>query len=261
MPRQPRPWLVIWPLEFMPVDKTLAALQDIRQRIKDGSPKTEGERMDVLLMHNSIVGCSHAGWVCDSGLDADVVCEGFDCVLSGHFHDHQTFGPDGRGMYLSAPMHHRFDDIGRKAGFWALTFKEGGEIKKQFFNGRAPEFHEADWEHGRLVAGSSAREVSEGDYLRIQARATHAVWAGGVKAELEVAVAKLCASGIRASYKHVPMYHHEARIKTHGDMAVATMERNIESYVDSVEVDTNGLDASRLKRIGLEMLNGARRAK
>lgn len=255
-PIQPRPWLVIWPVEFMPVEETKAALRDIRERIADGLPGTKGERMDVLVIHNAIVGCSHVGWVCDSGLDADEVCEGFDYVIAGHFHDHQTFGPDGRGMYLGAPMHHRFDDAGRKAGFWALKFTEGHTMYKKWYGGRAPTFHESEFFDPGLDA--LAKELIPNDYLRLKVTATHSEWVT-IKPDVAAAVEVLKAEGIRASFIHKPVYHHAARIKSHGKMGVATMDENVEAYVMSTDVDTAGLDLKKLKAIGRAALENARK--
>lgn len=250
----PKPWLVFWPVEFMNFEATRATLHDIQEQIKDGLPDTWGERMDVLLFHNSILGCTHSGWLCDIGMSADEVCEGFDFVISGHFHDTQMFG-DGRGMYLGAPMHHRFDDAGRKAGIWLMEFHEGGEITRSFYNGKAPRFHEVDW-------GTEPEEtINSGDYLRYKVSATHAEWAK-LRSAVEVAVADVQRRhGVRASFRHVPVYHHEARIESHGDMAMAGAATNVSAYVDASDVDTSGLSLKRLREIGAQALEASRRAK
>lgn len=255
-PVQPRPWLVFWPVEFMPVDETMAAIRDIRERIADGLPATNGERMDILVLHNAIVGCSHVGWVCDSGLDADEVCEGFDQVIAGHFHDHQTFGPDGRGMYLGAPMHHRFDDAGRRAGFWVMKFAEGKGVSKKWYSGKAPTFHNVD--HDDPTIEDIVDALNPGDYLRIKVTATHSEWVGLRRDVLDVAEQLRAEHGLRVSVTHKPVYHHTARIKTHGKMGVSTMEENVDNYVMSADVDTTGLDLKKLKAIGRMALAEAR---
>lgn len=251
----PRPWLVFWPLEFMPVEDTRSALHDIREQIKDGLPQVESrERMDVLLMHNSIEGCQHAGWVCDDGLTADEVCEGFDYVIAGHFHDTQTFGPDDNGMYLGAPMHHRFSDVGRDAGFWALTFIEGEGMRKRFFNGKSPRFHEADW---KGAVGDSDEDVKPNDYLKVKVTATHANWVTERPAVIE-AVEELKRRGVRASFKHIPIYHHTARIKGHDGMDAISMDKAVPGYLKAPDVDITGLDRAKLKAIGRAALAAAR---
>lgn len=257
-PILPRPWLVFWPLEFMPIEATRKSLEDIRARIRDGVPKVHfGERMDVLLFHNAVMGCTHGGWECDDGLAPEEMCDGFDFAVGGHFHDTQVFGPDGRGMYLGAPMHHRFSDVGRRAGVWALTFKEGGEVTKAFYNGRAPRFHEAVWLDGKSEF-TSDEDRNAGDYVRIKVTATHAEWST-LKPQVIAEAERLTKLGLRVSFKHTPLYHHETRIKTHDGMARASMESNVEAYADADDVDTSGLDIARLKTLGREVLSGARR--
>lgn len=251
-PFQVRPWLTFWPVEFMPVEATLARLEDIRAQIADGIPSARRKRVDVLVMHNSIMGCSHGGWICDSGLDANEVCRGFDHVISGHFHDHQPFG--GVGFYLGSPMHHRFDDAGRFDGFWLLEFAPDGTLEKKHCKSKTPRFHELDYESSELV--KQLKLCAPGDYVRLKAHATHTEWVE-LKPKLVALAEKLSKAGLRVSLIHKPAYHHITRIAVKKDGTTVSMRENVESYVDSPTVDTSGLDVARLKRIGAEALSTA----
>src|SRR5690606_29453075 len=132
---QVRDWLNFWPVEYSPMERAKDLIGACRERAK----KQSGS--NVLLMHQSVLGCTHIGWICDDGLSPEEVCEGFDWVFTGHFHDPQNFGPNKKGLNLGAPMHHRFDDAGRKAGFWYVRFEEDGSAKRVFIDGGCPNFH------------------------------------------------------------------------------------------------------------------------
>lgn len=238
----PRPWLSFWPLEFSPIERTREALKVMQ--LKRGVT-------NVLLMHNSIVGCTHCGWTCEEGqgLEASELTDHFDHVLSGHFHDPQEFGRNGR--YLGAPMHHRFDDVGRAAGFWIMEWRQSGERKEVFVDGGAPRFHTVSFSDKDACTGLKART---GDYVRVIVRCTHAKL---VKRQIATAryVEELAAKGLRASWIHDPVYHHVSRLPmAKGDkVEVLTPRKMVPSYVEAVEVDTSGLDRKALKRLGREI--------
>lgn len=240
-PFWPREWLTFWPLEFSPLDRTREALRAMELRCG----------INTLLMHNSIVGCTHGGWTCEDGhgLDARELTERFDHVLSGHFHDPQKFGRNGR--YLGAPMHHRFDDVGRPAGFWVMQWRRDGTRKEVFVDGGCPRFHTtrlSDW-------GTEELKTRPGDYVRVIVRCTHAKL---VKRAVEADryVAELTAQGLRAKWVHEPVYHHTARLakkSASGAVTIPSPRKMVSGYVDAVEVDTSGLDAKALKRLGREI--------
>jgi DNA repair exonuclease SbcCD nuclease subunit len=233
----PRPWLTFWPLEFSPIERTREALKAM--------PLKRGVT-NVLLMHNSIVGCTHSGWTCEEGqgLDASELTDHFDHVLSGHFHDPQRFGRNGR--YLGAPMHHRFDDVGRPAGYWVMEWRKSGVRKEAFIDGGCPRFHTV-----RLGDELKARP---GDYVRVIVRCTHAKL---VKRQIAADryVDELTAKGLRANWIHEPVYHHVSRLPTSkaGAVEVLTPRKMVPSYVEAVEVDTSGLDRKALKRLGRDI--------
>jgi len=69
----------------------------------------------VVLIHQSVTGCVDGAWTCTAGLDADAAFDGFEIVLSGHFHDPQRFD---RGQYLGAVCQHHFGDTGSRRGWY-----------------------------------------------------------------------------------------------------------------------------------------------
>jgi hypothetical protein len=240
----PRPWLNFWCMEYASIKRTREILAAMHEKLE----ASMYEGVNVLLMHNSVLGCSHVGWVCDNGLDAEEVCRGFTYVLSGHFHDHQLFGDNG--MYLGAPMHHRYDDAGRRSGFHIVTFNRDGSRGVVSIKGNAPRFHTAVW------PDAPAEDPKPRDYLRHEIHATHADYAAMLP-EIREAVAAEQADGIRASYKHKPIYHHEERIESHGDTATLTMPAAVSAYADMADVATGTLDKVKLKELGHQALEAA----
>lgn len=243
-------WLRMWPIEYCPSETALEHLAAIRAQVE-----ADRRTLEVLLLHHSIVGCSHLGWVCDDGLVADEVTAGFDRVYSGHFHEAQRFGSKGTGLYLGAPMHHRMDDEGREAGFWVVEYNDDGTVEESFYDGGAPRFHSTKW------AGSSAKtkhKASPGDYLRVYVEATHAEWLV-LRPSVERYVEVLKSQGIHAEHKLKPTYHHDVRIAPSTIGERARMEDMVPAYVDAPEVDTTGLDPVKLKAIGRQAIDEARR--
>lgn len=239
-----QPWLHFWPLAFMPMSETREALKGIREAMDE-------DVTNVLLFHNSVEGAKHMGWVCDDGIDGDELCEGFDWVLSGHFHEHQSFGSEDEGMYLSAPMHHDFRDVGRQAGYWVIEFGEEGEREDTFVDPGLPQFHVF------TDLDTKAKSAKRGDYVRLEVPATHADWIK-LKPKAEEACARLEADGIRADYKHKPIYHHKTRLKKAEGKAKLTLDDALEQYVEASDVVIGGLDPLTLKRLGRDILASAR---
>lgn len=246
----PEPWIHFWPLEFAPLDRT----REILSRI--GLNKSI---VNVLLMHNSIAGCTHVGWKCEEGLglDPNEATDRFDHVLSGHFHTPQEFGNSGR--YLGAPLHLRYDDVGRQAGFWIIDFYKDGSREETFFDGMAPRFHVLDIgdkvSYKEFISSMTinSERVRKGDFVRLSITCTNARLVKK-KPSLELIVSKLQDAGIRASWFHDPVYHHTRRIVSKSkDTDVVPIKEMISSYVDAVEVDTRGLDVNQLKIIGQEI--------
>jgi DNA repair exonuclease SbcCD nuclease subunit len=236
-------WLTFWPIEFMPSEKFWIKHAEAAAMGRDRGGT------NVLIGHQSVVGCTHVGWTCDDGLDADKVVEGFDHAIFGHFHDHQAFGTDDKGMYCGAPMHHRFDDEGRWGGFWIMTFREDGTVDKKFIRGRAPKFFQVDFEDR-----GQTENWSHGDYIRLIVKATHAEFQR-LLPQVREWRDMMNAGCYRASFTHRPTYHHETRLKDHGDSATIKMDDAIRAYVKAGDVDTQGLDKKKLKALGIEAFN------
>jgi DNA repair exonuclease SbcCD nuclease subunit len=242
VPISPTDWLTFHPIEYSTQERAREYLSAVT---------TDHRKIDVGLMHHSILGCEHEGWVCDDGLTPEEACAPFDWVFSGHFHTTQKFGD--RGMYLGAPMHHRFDDAGRKAGYWGVEFDEHGERKLKFFDGGAPHFFEYDWplpkEAGKLPRPS--------DYVRIKCTSTIARWQT-LKTRVIETVDGLTKAGFRASFQHKPLYHHTTRLEKKGEPTALRPELMMRSYLRSSNVDKSGLDSKRLAQIGAEALSAAK---
>lgn len=241
-PMRVRGWLEMWPLAFMPVTDTVAALAKM---------SLDTDITNVLLFHNSVLGAMHMSWKCDDGMEPDKVVGGFDWVLCGHFHDHQEFG-DGKGMYLGAPMHHHYGDVGREAGYWVITFDDEGGREDEFIDPGLPHFHV----HKNLA--TKAKSAKKGDYVRYEIHATHADWASMQPQAVE-AIARLQTQGVHADYKHKPIYHHKTRLKKAvGGKTKLSMDDAISQYVDAADVVTGDLDPKLLKRIGRDALAAVR---
>jgi len=241
-------WLRFRPVEYSHTDRAVRAIRDIQTAVMAGPAAT-----NVLLLHHSVLGCTHLGWTCDDGLDAYETCEGFDHVLSGHFHTPQMFGPDDKGRYLGAPMHHRMDDEGRPAGYWLVDFTPDGR-DETFVDGGAPLMWSAAW---RGSAAKTKHDARPGDYLRVTVEATQPEWVSVRPAVYEY-IERLKGEGNRASAKHRPIYHHAERLVT-STIGGLSLEAMTDAYVASADVDTAGLDVDLLRSIGRQAMEEARR--
>jgi len=250
----PESWIHFWPLEFAPLDRTREILSHIG---------LNRSIVNVLLMHNSIVGCTHVGWKCEEGLglDPNEMTDRFDHVLSGHFHTPQEFGNNGR--YLGSPLQLRYDDVGREAGYWIIDFYKDGALsgsrEETFFDGMAPRFHILDVgdkvSYREFVSSMTidGERVRKGDFIRFSITCTNSQLVKK-KPSLESLVSKLQDAGVRASWFHDPVYHHTRRIVSKSkDSDIVPVREMISSYIEAVEVDTSGLDTKQLKIIGQEI--------
>jgi DNA repair exonuclease SbcCD nuclease subunit len=237
-------WLRFWPVPYGSVNRTRKRLELYRQQIKRGRRACE-----VLLLHHSILGCTHEGWQCDVGLTPEEAREGFDYTLSGHFHTTQFFGADGRGLYLGSPLHFRFDDAERKAGWWHISFFKDREWQPKFISSRLPRFRQVTWPE-------KLQKFRSGDYLRINLVATHAEYAL-LKPKAQAYCNEMIQAGVRAQLHHTPLYHHAKRLKP-SKKGKASMLHVVDQYVDAIDVDTNGLQAKRLRDMGKQAIEAGR---
>lgn len=252
-PFKPRDWLSFWPLEFAPLEVNREMLARF---------KLSKNRVNTLLMHNSVVGCTHVGWKCEEGMgfDADEVTARFDHVLSGHFHDPQKFGTNGR--FLGAPMHHRFDDMGREAGYWMIDWTEDGDREEQFIDGDAPRFHQLDIDdedarqHFLTTHFIGDEQVRALDYVKVRVQCTHADLIQR-KPKVEELIANMRAEEMRVMWFHDPVYQHTNRIVDEaGDASKVVSPRGmVTGYVEAPEVDTTGLDRKKLKQLGRDIFD------
>ena len=238
------PWLRIYACPYAPIEENRASVQRMREEL-------DKDAYNVLLFHNSVLGCKHLAWLCDDGIDADELCEGWDQVISGHFHTRQKFGDCGR--YLGAPMQHHFGDRGERRGFYAVTFKRDEGTKYTFIPSRLPEFHQVE---GYQL--DDLPELREGDYIRLKVECTHADWKM-IEPEAGATVDALKAMGIHAHYKHKPIYHHTERGISTDEMENISMDEMASRYVNSSDVVLGELDPDILKELGRQFLEEARR--
>ncbi|MGW8177323.1 MAG: metallophosphoesterase family protein [bacterium] len=248
-------WLRFHPVPFCPSEDAMTWINGYQSEI--ASSPASG--MDVLLLHHSIVGCEHLGWTCDQGLDSELICEGFDAVFAGHFHEHQKFGPDLQGMYLGAPMHHNYGDVGRGAQFWVITFAETGKITTQAMDPNLPKFFKAELDDELNSVGEWDPTIHmpvRGDFVRYEVWATAERWTE-IKPRVVENVEEMRLMGIRASFKHKPIRAHGVRFGTprHGVTSVS-MEGFVKKYVEVAwdSASHSAEDNAAILGIGLNIL-------
>jgi len=253
-PITPRPWLTLQPLPYSNHELARARLADLASE-----PKPEGSTR-VALIHQAIIGAKHQGWTCDDGLDGEEVARGFDYVFAGHFHTHQEFS-GGRGMYLGAPMHHHFGDVGDELrGWWVVTFGPNGEVERRHVPSKAPRFHVFAAAPGKLWDRAWLDQTAEGDYVRIDVECTGAEWASlaGEVAETEKALSE---AKRFPRVHHKPVYHHVRRMALRDGMEAGAMMREaLSAWLDGPAVVGETMDRDQLRAVGLELFEDAARA-
>lgn len=201
---------------------------------------------NVLLAHHPIVGCRDGTWECDVGLDAKTLCEGWDLVLAGHFHERQHFGDCG--MYVGAPMQHDFGDAGSDTrGVEIIEFQDDS-YSKTFVTVDSPRFFIYDWDE-HVDSLERTGEAHRGDYVRVNVQSTHAEWVVRF-AEAESWAKTWRDGGVHVEICHVPKYQHEQRLEL-GE--APTPEQVLSEYLEIAE--TEGLDTKRLLEIGKAALH------
>lgn len=235
------------PVPWCPLDQAREHIG--RHRVK--AQQVGRVDLNVLLLHHAIFGCRDGGWVCDDGLTPDEVCEGFDLVLGGHFHDRQKFGDCGE--FVGAPMQHDFGDAGAAPRGVRIVEFGKKKITKRFIEIDSPKFHIREWGGGGPDATEDADEIRAGDYLRLEVRATHAEWKAR-RPEVEDTVKAWRERGVLAlDPKHVPVLQVEERMAL---AEVPTHDGVISRYVEAA--DTTGLDEKQLLALGRELLEEVR---
>ena len=268
-----RPWLRVFSVPFCPAEVATSKIRGFQDQIASDTSK----HTNVLLLHHSILGCRHLGWTCDQGLDAELITEGFDLVLSGHFHDAQSFGPGPGvvGAYLGSPMHHTFADASRttEPNYWVFDFvcdfTDSGKrllrIDTRKFLAKMPRFYHTIIDEEatpRAVSGTPlALIVDKGDFWRLEVRATKERWAE-TKAAHQHQIDALKKRGVRASLRHRPVVKGKARIKV--ESTPGSVGESVESYLRRYVVAVVGKekreDRKALIKAGVEILEEARNA-
>lgn len=236
-------WLTFYPVAWGPLSMT-------RERIEEARAARVSKQA-VLLLHHGINGCKDGGWVCDRELDPDEVCNGFDLVMSGHFHDPQEFGDCGH--YVGAPMAHDFRDAdSSRRGITIVTFySEGGvNIKRTAIN--SPRFFVRQWSVGSRKL-PLARGIRRGDFLRIDVRATRSDLVGLLPTVQEY-IGKLRDLGIRVmDPKCDPIPDSENRLVAgNEEVSGIGFETVIDKYLGVANL--GGLDNHKLSEIGKSIL-------
>jgi len=220
------------------------------EEIQGAATKWGGQA--VLLCHQSVDGCTAGGWKCDDGLDPDWLTESFSAVLSGHFHDPQTFG-DG-GMYLGSPLQLHYGDAGGDRQYWDVTFKKGKDAQvvpcatdhAKFYQ------HEVDGPEGIKATG----EERNGDFVRFIVKCSPEEWTKNHIA-IEKATTEVAATGgCYAKAIHRPVATGSVRLGAEAESMA--YEEMLTEYVKATKPE--GLDEAWLNRIGREALEAARAA-
>jgi DNA repair exonuclease SbcCD nuclease subunit len=235
--------VAFFPAPWLPVSLARKKIERLRAgRIKSC--------LNVLLLHQGINGCKDGGWVCENELEDREVCEGWDLVLAGHFHDRQVFGPCGE--YVGAPMQHDFRDAGAgDRGVLVVDFKGREAPTKKFVVIDSPKFfvHKWDFGHDNKQLISRKLGVRTGDYLRIDVEATSQQWSA-LQPEVDSLVS-FYRQGVNVMPpKHLPIAQIETRLQTSSD--APSVEEAIARYVEFA--NTEGLDKQRLLEVARGVL-------
>lgn len=232
-----------WPVEYMPAKETRGELEKIRAKIKDTSA------INVLLFHNSVIGCKHLAWVCDDGLTQDEMLDGFDYAIGGHFHTQQFFGPGERGMYTGSWMQFDFGDSGDKRGFLDVTF--GNKIKVKHVRLDAPRFWIGEWKSPL----EWPKRAKAGDYIRFDLECTHAEYTL-VKPDIAKVIEAAQSAGYNVQCRQKPIYHHAQRI-VEPELDRMNLLDITKRYVKSDFVDVESLNRVALAKLGVEIMEEA----
>lgn len=251
----------IWWVDYCPPDEAERRIE----RVREASERYALTRHPpVLLLHHAIKGCKDGGWTCDDGLDPHKLTAGFSTVVSGHFHDPQTFGKGG--SYIGATMQLDFGDAGARRGWLRMTMHDDGTpIAFEHMPSGAPRFHEVrvgTWDmgdfHPEIARDLIGGEPMAGDYLRIIVRNTRAYIASVDGAVREWAAACKEAFGFRlVDVVPEPIYHHDPSASRLGAGVETADARDLIARWVERAVVSEGLDPERLIEVGREIFAAA----
>jgi DNA repair exonuclease SbcCD nuclease subunit len=237
----------------LPWCSTKTAVEKVKS-LREKATDYEDGVTKVLLLHHPIAGCrTSENYVCPAqdGLAPDAICDGWDLVAAGHFHDMQTFGAKNNGLYVGAPMQHDFRDANRteERGVVIATF-DGAVPKIKHVPIQSPRFYALRWSQITNHA-FKASMLSRGDRVRVGVEATSTNWATE-GAQAEMWAKPLREQGVHVSVFHIPIIEAQQRLEV-GDRL--STDQVLLDYVNSV--DTGGLDKTRLLEIGRALLKEA----
>lgn len=232
---QPKIGVDFFSMPWCPLAKAEEQLEAVRARREKG-------KRNVLLLHHPILDCVDGSWKCDAGLEANAVCEGWDMVLAGHFHERQSFGSCG-GFVGASMQHDQRDAGGGPRGVEILTVTPD-EMKREFVEIQSPRFYTFDWDE----ISETGETANPGDYVRVGVASTHAEWAIRF-AEADVWAKEQRGHGLHVDIYHKPIQQHEERLHL-GD--APTHAQALSEYLEIAE--TEGLDKARLSEIGAAAL-------
>jgi len=211
-------------------------------------------RGDVLLCHQSFVGCRNNGWVNKFGIEVKDY-DHFNYVLSGHFHESQEFH---KGMYVGSPLPLSFQESNNK-GYWLITFDNGQVIHKEFQPIKSPEFRTTEIKGCHNAKGLlEVLEALAKDKVYVHLHII--VNAGDVntqKAALNTVSDKL-PENVRMLTWTITQADTQKAIPTASEMAALP---TIESMLDKYMVEVSGLsdeDKKQAWQIGMDILGEAR---
>lgn len=241
----PAPWMKMWWVPWGPVHETKERIEEIQAEVAKG-----GDRFNVLLLHQSVNGCTAGGWKCDDGLDPVWLTEDFDAVFSGHFHDPQEFGTCG--MYLGSPLQLHFGDVGGERVYWDITMRPGEDAAASACATKHARFHQFDVEKPGEIRAPS--EIAPGDYLRYVMRCSPEEWTKN-KTVIDAAVKKVSGDvGCTVKIVHRPIA--KSAVRLGGEADSLSYEEMMAKYIEAA--NPSGLDAKWLAEIGSEALLAVR---
>jgi len=227
-----------YPVPYLPSAMARQAIIEGRQTIKYGHR--------CLLIHQDINGCHDGGWVCERELDAAEVCEGWDTVFAGHYHERQKFGRNG--CYIGAPFQHDFRDAGSPSRGVSIASFTGKDCKVDFVPLFAPRFFTCLYTSP--PSGWNGLGMSRGDFFLPSFKATFQDWSAW-RVGIDVWSENLRSTGVNVlPAKHVPIAQFENRLS--GLSQSPSVAEAVRGYVESA--NTEGLDKAKLLSIAFELI-------
>jgi len=231
-----RGWLTIHYVPYMENNDAAKAIEGI---------ELDRKQFNLLAIHQSVAGCSHAGWTCkeDAGLNSRLF-DRFDLTIAGHFHPHQTFRG---GFYVGSPCQLDFRDGDQKRGAVLLTVNKDKTWKKKLIELDLPRFITVK---GKVTSRGFEIDCDpselEGHYVRVQYTGSNLA-VKACSAEIGVFVEEV--SKVALGVKKDPRLTYHIVKRAPGIKSGMSVRSMFDRYVESGVHDTTGLSKKRLSRI------------